>query len=51
MGRPPMKAADRRSVFVGVRMTRAERAQIQAEADRLGIPVSDLLMRPYRKGK
>ena len=49
MGRPPKKAADRRSVFVGVWMTPGEAARVQAEADRRGIAKSDLLMRDFRR--
>ena len=51
MGRPPMEPEQRRSAFLNVRMTRAERAAIQAEADRLAITPTDVLMRPWRKGK
>lgn len=51
MGRPTKKAEDRRSVFLSVRLTRAESARIRAEAKQLGISVSDLLMRPWREGE
>lgn len=49
MGRPPVKAEDRREVCA-IRMTRKERATIMAEAHRAGITLSDVLMRPWRKG-
>ena len=51
MGRPAKNVEDRRSVFLSVRLTRAESARIRAEAKRLGISVSDLLIRPWRGGK
>ena len=51
MGRPPMNSEHRRSASLHVRMTQAERAAIEAEADRLAITPTDVLMRPWRKGK
>ncbi len=51
MGRPPIDPEKRRCAFLNLRMTQAERAAIQAEADRLGITPTDVLMRPWRKGK
>jgi hypothetical protein len=48
-GRPPKNPAEKRSAFVGVKMTRAERAALAAEARRAGVTVSDVLMRPWRK--
>ena len=49
MGRPPKPPDQRHSEQVNVRMTKAERARRQAEADRLEISLSALLMRPWRK--
>lgn len=51
MGRPPKDPEEKQSAFLGVKLTRHERALIQAEADRLGIAASALLMLPWRKGK
>ena len=51
MGRPPIPASELRSVLVAVRMTRAERARIRAEARRQGVTVTDLLMRGWREEK
>ncbi len=48
MGRPKKLASERCSEQVNVRMTKAERARLEAEATRLGISLSALLMRPYR---
>jgi len=51
MGRPPKPPAEKLSAQWCVRMTQAERKMLEAEAQRAGITVSDLLMRPWRKGK
>ena len=51
MGRPPKPPDEKRSAQMCVRMTQAERKRLDAEAKRLGITVSDLLMRPWREGK
>ena len=39
------------SAFVGVKMTQAERKRLEAEARKLGISLSALLMRPWRDEK
>ena len=49
MGRPPKPLHERRVEQVCIRMTQAERRQLDAEADRLGISLGELLMRPWRK--
>lgn len=49
-GRPPCVPGHRRTAFVGVHMTPAERRKLEAEAKRLGVSLSALLMRPWRKG-
>lgn len=51
MGRPPKKPSERRSIEVNVRMTKAERARILAEAKKSGRTVSEILMRPWREVK
>ena len=49
MGRPPKPLAEKYSAQVLVHMTRAERKRLEAEAKRLGISLSGLLMRPWRR--
>ena len=49
MGRPPKPPAEKCGEQVNVRMTKRERAQMKAEAKRLGISLSALLMRPWRE--
>ena len=49
MGRPPKKLEDKYSQQVNVRMTKDERKRLEAEAARLGISLSALLMRPWRQ--
>ncbi len=51
MGRPPLKPEDRRSVKISIRITPGEVARLDAEARRLGLPVGEVLMLPWRKGK
>jgi hypothetical protein len=51
MGRPPKPPAERYSEQANIRMTRAERARLDAEASRLGLTLSQLLMRPWRDPK
>jgi hypothetical protein len=48
MGRPPIPEADRRDVFTAVRLTRAERAALEAEAKRAGVTVSEIIKRRLR---
>jgi len=50
-GRPPMAPADRQNETVLVRMTKAERKSLEALANRDGLTLSALMMRPWRKGK
>jgi len=49
MGRPPKRPSERYSEQVNVHMTRAEKARLEAEAKRLGIPLPALLMLPWRQ--
>ena len=49
MGRPPKPSAKKFSEQFCVYLTKAERKRLEAEAKRLGISVSALLMRPWRK--
>ena len=49
MGRPPKLRAEKWGWRVTVNMTRKEREQLEAEAKRFGMSLSQLLMRPWRK--
>lgn len=51
MGRPPKPADEKYGEQINIRISKAERAQLRAEAKRLGTTVSALLMRPWREGK
>ncbi len=48
-GRPPMPAAERKSVMVLVRMTEAEQAHLKALAATAGLSLAALIMRPWRE--
>lgn len=50
MGRPPFPKGTARSLHVTVRLTARELRRLRAEARRRGVSVSELLMRPWRKG-
>ena len=49
MGRPPIPAAERLGEPITVRVTKAERAALEAEAKRLGVSLSALMMLPWRE--
>lgn len=51
MGRPPLPADVAKHDRVTIRMTRAERQRLEAEAKRLGLPLADVLMLPWRNPK
>lgn len=51
MGRPPKPRSEKYGAQVNVRMTEAERQVLEAEAARLGVSLSALLMRPWRKSE
>jgi len=51
MGRPPKPPGEKFSEIISLKLTRAEKRRLVAEAKRLGISVSALLMRPWRKEK
>jgi predicted HicB family RNase H-like nuclease len=48
-GRPPKAPGEKHSRQVNVRMTPGEWKRLSVEAERLGVSLSALLMRPYRK--
>ena len=49
-GRPPKPPEQRRGRKVMVYLTDAEYRRLEGEAAKLGRSLSDLLMRPWRKG-
>ena len=49
MGRPPTPAKKKRRRFLSLRVTDAELKAVQAEAERQGVSVGELLMKPWRK--
>jgi hypothetical protein len=50
MGRPPLPPGLGKSFMLRVRVTEAEIKHLKALAARAGVTVSDILMRPFRKG-
>jgi len=50
MGRPPIDPEKRRDVFITLRVTKVERALLEAEASKAGRTIADVLLRPWRKG-
>jgi predicted HicB family RNase H-like nuclease len=50
-GRPPKPAKLRYSEQLTVKMTRDERRRLEAAAQREGLSLPGLLMRPWRKGE
>ena len=49
MGRKPLPLEVRRSCFVGIRLTEAERHQLTEDAARAGLTVSGLLVGCWKK--
>jgi len=49
MGRPPKPPGEKFSEMLSFKLTKAEKKRLLTEAKRLGISVSALLMRPWRK--
>jgi hypothetical protein len=50
MGRPPLPASKRKSAVVRVRLTPGERRRFEAMARSNGTGLSEVLMKPWRKG-
>jgi len=50
MGRPPLLPHLKRGMVLSIRITRGERARMEAEADKAGLSLAELLMRPWREG-
>ena len=51
MGRPPKPPADKYTEQVNVRMTASERELIEVQAQKQGVSLSAVLMRPWREEK
>jgi len=51
MGRPPLPRGTQKAIRLSVRVTEAERAMLDAQANKQGITISDLLMGPWRDGR
>ena len=49
MGRPPKPPHLKQSEMISVHVTPSERRRLEGEAARLGVTLSALLMRPWRK--
>ena len=49
MGRPPLPPAERRNKQINLRVTTAERRRLEAEAERLGVSISVLILAPWRE--
>lgn len=49
MGRPPKRSFEKKNRQVSIAMTSAEMKLIRAEAEKAGMSISELLMRPWRK--
>lgn len=50
-GRPPKPPEDVRENYISLRVTKSERALLDKEAARLGVTITDLLLRPWRQRK
>jgi predicted HicB family RNase H-like nuclease len=48
MGRPPKPKAEKQGECIMVRVTKAERAHLEAQAKKAGLSLSSLLMQPWR---
>ena len=51
MGRPPLPRGTQKAIRLSVRVTEAERAMLESEAQKQGITISDLLMQVWRDGR
>jgi len=50
MGRPPLPSHLKRGIVLSIRITREERVRLEAEAEKAGLSLAELLMRPWREG-
>ena len=51
MGRPPLPPQKRRESVVTLRLTKAERSQLEAEAEKAGLTMSKYLLKCWRDKK
>ncbi len=51
MGRPPLKAKDRRSKVFTIRFTRDEYKDLMADAKAAGVTVTELLRQCWKKAR
>lgn len=51
MGRPPLKAKDRRTVIVTLRLKPPEREKLQQDADAKGLSISNYLFECWQKSR
>jgi predicted HicB family RNase H-like nuclease len=49
MGRPPLPPEERKSVYLSVRLTKAEHERLKALAKEQGVTVTELIMRQWRE--
>lgn len=51
MGRPPLKAKDRRTSFVTLRLKPSERKDIKQDAETEGLSLSNYLLKCWQKAR
>ena len=51
MGRPPLKAKDKRTVITTVRLKKADRSQLEKEAKAEGLTLSSYLLQCWQKAR
>lgn len=51
MGRPPLKAKDRRTVIVTLRLKPSERKELERDADAKGLSISNYLFECWQKSR
>jgi hypothetical protein len=51
MGRPPLKAKDRRTSFVTLRLKPSERKDIRQDAETEGLSLSNYLLKCWQKAR
>ena len=51
MGRPPLKAKDKRTALVSLRLKKTERDQLEKEAKAKGLSISNYLLECWQKSR
>ena len=51
MGRPPLKAKDRRTKIVTLRLTKSQRKELEQDAKAKGLSISDYLLECWQKSR